>query len=120
MIDIEGWLGRYGEAWEQADPDAAAALFTADAVYHWGPFRPLEGPEAIRDRWSIATADDDQVRFTWDLLGRDGDRVFVHWNTVITSPGADADEMDGAFVLDFVQDGRCSQLQEWWLTRPAS
>ena len=120
MIDIEGWLGRYGEAWERADADAAAALFTGDALYHWGPYRVLEGPSAIRDRWDEATSPDEAVRFTWDLLGRDGDRFFIHWNTTITGPDGAGEEMDGAFVLDFAADGRCTQLQEWWLARPAS
>ena len=45
---FEAWLRRYGTAWEARDPDAAAALFAADARYYWTPFQePKQGPTAI-------------------------------------------------------------------------
>jgi hypothetical protein len=34
-----------------------AELFSADALYAWGPFEELRGRNAIRGRWAAATAD---------------------------------------------------------------
>jgi hypothetical protein len=50
-MSIEGltdWLERYFAAWRSNDPDEIAALFAADAVYSYGPFRePSIGRDAI-------------------------------------------------------------------------
>ena len=59
----ERWLAAYGRAWEGRDPDAAAALFSPDALYAWGPYDEIRGREAIGERWAQATADQRDVRF---------------------------------------------------------
>ena len=41
------WIAGYGSAWERADADAAASLFTEDAVYDVDIGR-MDGREAIR------------------------------------------------------------------------
>jgi uncharacterized protein (TIGR02246 family) len=78
--DVEAWLERYRRAWEEGDADAAAALFTEDAVYRSSPFRePHVGRAAIRDYWANATGTQCGTRV---LIGRpviDGDRVAVEW-----------------------------------------
>ena len=38
--EFDAWLRGYKSAWEQRDPQAAAALFTDDAEYYWTPFDP--------------------------------------------------------------------------------
>jgi hypothetical protein len=49
-MGVDEWLERYRTAWEQADPDAAAALFTEDAVHRSSPFRePHLGQDGVRD-----------------------------------------------------------------------
>jgi ketosteroid isomerase-like protein len=119
-VDATAWLAAYGAAWEARDGDAAAALFADDAEYCWGPFEDaLVGGDAIRERWNAATAAHRDVRFSADVLGRDRDRVFVHWSVAVNRvDDASPTELDGAFVLDFAPDGRCSRLQEWWMVRP--
>jgi hypothetical protein len=74
------WLHQYGLAWEEGDADAAAALFTEDAVYRSSPFRePHIGRAAIREYWARATADQTgtKVRFGTPIV--EGDRVAVEW-----------------------------------------
>jgi hypothetical protein len=39
------------------DRRSLAELFSADALYAWGPFEELRGRNAIRGRWAAATAD---------------------------------------------------------------
>ena len=41
-MSVHEWAARYARAWEEADPDAAAALFTEDATYRSDPFREYE------------------------------------------------------------------------------
>jgi hypothetical protein len=119
--ELESWLQRYGAAWEARDGDLAAALFTPGGVYCWGPFDPpLEGREAIRDRWRQATETQRDVSFRHEVLGTDGSRAFVRWWSTFSVPAAGSrTELDGVFVLDFAEDGLCARLQEWWLARAA-
>ena len=115
---LDAWLDRYAAAWAARDGAAAAALFTEDGRYDWGPFaEPLIGHDAIRDRWNAATADLDAVRFAAEEIGRDGDRAFVRWQVQLDEADETV-ELDGVFVLDFAADGRCTPLQEWWMARP--
>jgi ketosteroid isomerase-like protein len=118
---LDGWLRDYGAAWEARDGELAAALFTEDGVYCWGPYEtPIEGRAAIRDRWSRATGGQRDVAFRHELLGIDGDRGFARWWSAFTdSDTGERVELDGVFVLDFAGDGLCGQLQEWWLAREA-
>ena len=118
-IDAGAWLKAYGAAWESHDGDAAAALFSKDGTYCWGPVDPpLVGRQAIRERWDAATADQGRVRFSSEVLGRDGDRVFARWWVSMTPPDGPETKLDGIFVLDFAPDGQCRRLQEWWIVLP--
>ena len=117
------WLRRYGAAWEARDGEAAASLFADEAEYCWGPHDPpLTGRDAIRDRWSEATSDQRDVTFRHEILGIDGDRAFVRWQSSFVRRSTRAQvELDGIFVLDFGHDERlCRRLQEWWLARERS
>jgi ketosteroid isomerase-like protein len=119
-IDVQRWLAAYGAAWEAHDGAAAAALFSPDGTYCWGPFEaPLVGGDAIRARWDAVTAEQGRVRFAAEPLGRDGERAFARWTVAIEPQGTGAKvELDGVFVLDFASDGRCRRLQEWWMVKP--
>ena len=113
---VDEWLRAYGAAWAAHDGAAAAAIFTDDAAYHWGPFEPpLRGTDAIRARWEQATADQGEVRFEAEPLARDGARVVARWRVEMAGPDV---ALDGIFVLDFAADGRCARLQERWMNVP--
>ena len=54
---VARWLEGYRLAWVRRDPDAAAALFTRDAVYQEQAFAPAYvGRDAIRSYWATVTA----------------------------------------------------------------
>ena len=111
---LDAWLSAYGAAWEARDGERAAALFAEDGVYCWGPLEPpLHGRDAIRERWTEATRDQREVAFRHELLGVDGERGFSRWWSSFNE-GESRFELDGVFVLDFGEDGLCTQLQEWW------
>jgi ketosteroid isomerase-like protein len=116
---LDNWLRDYGAAWEARDGERAAALFTDDGTYCWGPHEaPLRGRQAIRDRWALATSDQRDVAFRHEVLGIDEARGFARWwSTFVDSATGSRVELDGVFVLDFADDGLCSRLQEWWLAR---
>lgn len=113
---LEGWLKRYGEAWEQRDPARAAALFTENAPYHEMPFdAPKAGRNGIREYWATVTADQRNVRFESQALAVDGRTGVAHWSASLTSASSGVRvELDGAFVLTFDDNGLCSELREWW------
>ena len=112
--DLDRWLSDYGAAWQARDGEQAAALFADDGRYCWGPLEPpLQGRDATRARWTEATRDQRNVAFRHELLGIDGNRGFARWWTTFDEEGSRF-ELDGVFVLDFADEGLCSQLQEWW------
>ena len=121
VTNLETWLCDYGAAWEARDGELAASLFAEDGVYCWGPHEaPLQGRNAIRDRWSQATGDQREVAFRHEILGTDGARGFARWwSTYLNCSTGSRVELDGVFVLDFAEDGLCARLQEWWLAREA-
>jgi uncharacterized protein (TIGR02246 family) len=113
--DVEAWLEAYRRAWEDADPDAAAALFTEDAVYRSSPFRePHLGRDGVREYWAKATGTQSGTRVRMGRPVVDGDRVAVEWWATY----ADADEgegtLPGILMLRFAPDGRCAELRETW------
>jgi hypothetical protein len=111
-----GWLGAYGKAWEGRDPEAAAALFTADARYHWTPFGvPKRGRAEIAQAWREATSRQSDVRFAYEILGVGEERGIAHWRTTLAraSTGA-AVTIDGVLTAELGADGLCSLFREWW------
>jgi uncharacterized protein (TIGR02246 family) len=61
-VRVEHWAERYARAWEDADDEAAGALFTDDATYRSDPFRePHRGRDAIRAYWREVTASQSNV-----------------------------------------------------------
>jgi hypothetical protein len=117
----ERWLERYGRAWEGRSGAEAAALFTADGVYEWGPFEePLRGRDAIRSRWDAAVGAQRDVRFEATLLGLLGDQAVAHWRCefgLVGVPGSI--ELDGVFLITLDDAGLCTEFREWWNQREA-
>lgn len=113
--DFDGWLRRYGAAWETRDPEAAAALFSADARYHWTPFQePKRGPEEIAAAWREATDRQRNVRFSHEILAVAGATGLARWHTRLERSTGRRVELDGVLLAEFGDDGLCRLFREWW------
>jgi ketosteroid isomerase-like protein len=119
---VESWLARYGEAWQQRDPDLAASLFTEHAAYHEMPFdAPKAGRAGIRDYWTTVTADQRNVDFNSQLVAVNGRTAVARWSASLSSASTGVRvELDGVFILTFEDSGLCSELREWWHVRTSS
>jgi ketosteroid isomerase-like protein len=112
--EVNGWLEGYRRAWEEADQEAAAALFTEDAVYRSSPFRkPHVGTAGIRDYWS-GTARQTGTRVLIGTPIVEGNRVAVEWWANFTDAEDGEGTLPGILFLRFAPDGRCEELREAW------
>jgi SnoaL-like domain len=114
--DLSSWLDAYGRAWEGRDADAAAALFTDEATYQWGPFEePLRGREAIRERWASAVEAQADVSFGHEPLVVGGGRGFARWWVSFAVPVArQRVRLEGIFEVALNDDASCREFREWW------
>jgi len=110
---LSRWADAYARAWEQADADAVAELFTPDASYRSSIFdEPHSGTDAIRAYWERATSSQSNVRVWMGDPLVDGDRAALEWWTVMKDDEDDV-TLPGCLLLDF--DGeRCARLSEYW------
>ena len=108
-------MDAYGVAFARQDADAAAALFTDDATYEWGPFGELlRGPDEIRARWTEA-ADASAASFNYEVIAVTEDVGVARWLATHTYP----DKLmgyDGIFAVK-LDDGLCREFREWWNVR---
>ena len=116
---LENWLAAYESAWENRDPDAAAAIFTPNALYYETPHTDaFEGRAGIAGYWAKATADQRDIDFASEILAVDGDVGVASWTASLASRSTGSRiELNGVFVLKFAPDGLCSELREWWFLR---
>lgn len=117
--DLDAWLRRYGQAWEQKDPDAAANLFAANARYFETPYADaFEGPSGVRDYWARVTADQQDIDFQYAVVTTDGNAGIATWSARFTtiSEGTGL-ELNGVFLLEFDENRQCTLLREWWHVR---
>jgi hypothetical protein len=84
------WLERYKAAWEAGDPDAAAALFAADADYAETPFaEPLRGRDAIRAYWREGAGQAQRdIRFGYTVEAVAGAVGLCRWHCTLTRVGS--------------------------------
>lgn len=117
-LTVEEWIGAYGRAWREQDADAAARLFTDDAVYRSHPFRqPHLGTEGIRAYWSGATSRQEELELRFGTPIVAGDRAAVEWWAQMRTEGEEV-TLPGILYLRFAGDGRCVELREAWHVEP--
>ena len=112
------WLARYGDAWEQADPEGAGALFAPAASFRATPFAAeARGSGAIRDLWGSLVPAGARV-FTAEVLGVGEAYGLAHWRATARdpaerdTPGSVTTE-DGILLAAFDPRGRCTSLRRW-------
>ena len=117
-MEARDWIGAYGQAWREADDEAAADLFTDDAVYRSHPLRePHRGRDAIREYWRSATRTQEQIDLRFGEPIVVGKRAAVEWWATMREHGEDV-TLPGILVLRFAPDGRCEELREAWHLEP--
>jgi len=119
LAGLSEWLDAYGEAWEARDAEAAADLFTEDAVYQWGPFgRKLRGRVMIREAWAEALETQENVKFGAEVLTATQRGGIARWwcSADLPSEGVRSHD-EGIFRLSFDDSGLCTSLEEWWNTQ---
>ncbi len=116
------WLDAYGRAWENQDPDAAAALFTEDGIYVWGPFaEPITGQPAIRRAWETATQGNQAgITFGYEPLAitEDGRYLARWWASMASVQTGQSVKMEGIFLITLTESGQCRVFREWWNEDP--
>jgi ketosteroid isomerase-like protein len=117
--DLQRWLDRYGNAWVERDPAAAAELFAVGARYHETPFDPpLAGRAGIREYWEDVPRSQEHITFSSRALVVAGATGVAQWQSCFTRiPSRRRVELDGVFLLQFDDAGRCTELREWWHRR---
>lgn len=111
------WIESYRLAWENADSEAAASLFTEDASYRSNIFEnPHVGRRGIDAYWSGVTASQTEVTVRMGSPVVDGERVVVEFWTTMRVDG-DPVTLPGCLLLRFSGDS-CSDLREYWQILP--
>ena len=113
-MNIDAWVEGYRLAWEQADAESVAELFTENASYRSNIFEePHVGREGIRAYWRQATEAQSDVSVRMGRPFGERSRVAVEFWTTMDNEG-EAVTLPGCLLLDFESDGRCSSLREYW------
>ena len=117
-MNHQEWLERYRRAWIERDAGAAAALFTADAIYREQPFQePFKGRDRIRQYWSEVTAGQSAIELRYGSPVVEDRRVAVEWWANFVKDGTPV-TLAGEFLLTFDDQWRCRELREYWVAEP--
>ncbi len=121
MSELSNWLDAYGAAWESRDADAAANIFSRDATYQVTPYEePHVGRDGVRNYWADVTENQRNVEFEHRAISISGSTGIAHWSASFdVAPDGTKIELNGIFVLDFDEDGKCQRLREWWHLKAA-
>ena len=119
---VRDWTDAYADAWIAKDADAAALLFTEDAIYEAIPGvgeQTFVGREAIRQYWVNITAPQSNVTILPGEPIVNGERGVVElWVTMRLPPVNPAgDQMVTLIetnILCFDRAGLCSRNVEYW------
>lgn len=117
-MTLQEWIEGYRVAWEQGDPEAATALFTADATYRDNIFEPPHiGATGVHEYWADVTGSQSDARVRMGAPFVDGGRVAVEFWTNMKVDGAEV-TLSGCLLLDFDDNWLCSRLREYWHFAP--
>jgi ketosteroid isomerase-like protein len=108
------WAEGYERAWRATDPEAAAALYAADATYRSEPFRdPHPGREGVLayTRDAYATEADQDPHFGTPVAA--GASAAVEWWTPLLEEGRPS-TLIGISLLTFTPDGLVATGRDYW------
>jgi nuclear transport factor 2 (NTF2) superfamily protein len=125
--EVLAWVAAHDAAWRSNDPDTIGGLFSQDGVYHLGPWEgpwrgytgPIVGRQAIADAWATAFDPDERFEADAEVVAIEGRRAVVRRTITYEGSGREpATRYGSVWVLDFDDDGRCSDYQEWFVEEP--
>src|SRR3989304_9409162 len=89
-MDIQAmtaWLTAFGDAWEQPNADATAALFAPGATFQASPFGELvRGRSRIAAHWAELMSGQQAIRFHGEILGVGATYGIARWRGVVGQP----------------------------------
>src|SRR6201987_788747 len=100
-VVFRNWLGAYGRAGRERDPQAAAELYAEGGTYQVTPFlEPMRGREAIRDYWIEVARPEKDITFNYEILAVAEEFGIAHWRASFnrTPPGLKT-QLDGIFLI---------------------
>jgi len=115
-MTVQEWIDGYMRAWRERDADAAAALFTEEAVYRDFVFgQAHHGRAGVHDYWSgvTATQEDVNARAGAPIVADDGRHAAVEFWVTMLNGGAEV-TLAGILYLRFDAGGLCEELREAW------
>jgi ketosteroid isomerase-like protein len=112
---MTAWLTAFGDAWEQGDADAAAALFAPGATFQPSPFGELvRGRSGIAAHWAEVMSGQQAIRFQGEVLGVGTTYGIAHWRAVIGHPDDRSNRVvDGILLAAFDRRGRATSVRSW-------
>jgi ketosteroid isomerase-like protein len=117
---VGAWLAAYERAWRSSGTEALAEIFTPDASYQQGPYKPpVVGLPAIALMWEeTRDGPNDVFTLTSEIVAVDGDVAVVRAEVRYGDP-VDQEYRD-LWVMRFAADGRCQAYEEWpfWPGQP--
>lgn len=112
--EVRDWAEAYRIAWEQADSEAAADLFTEDATYRDNIYEDAhQGRQGVIDYWSGVTSGQSNVKVVMGEPVVTDRRANVEFWTTLEAGGAPI-TLAGCLLLDFDDSGKCTALREYW------
>ena len=111
---VAQWSEAYRIAWEEADSEAAASLFTEDSSYRNDIYEePNRGRTGVAEYWTGVTSVQSDVTVRMGTPFVDGDRAAVEFWTTMKIEGNPV-TLAGCLLLLFDEGGLCSDLREYW------
>jgi ketosteroid isomerase-like protein len=121
MIDqdsVTRWLQAYVNAWKSYDPHAIGALFSEKATYRYNPYdEPLRGRDAIVANWLENRDTPNTYTAEYRPVAVQGATAVAHGRTVYYEADGRTlkRQYDNIFVLEFDDEGRCTEFCEWFM-----
>jgi uncharacterized protein (TIGR02246 family) len=119
------WIHGYIEAWQTKDAEAAAELFTPDAVYEeipGVPERTFTGRDEIRRYWREVTADQSNIEILYGHPLLEDNRAAVELWVTLRSPTLNPQADNWATIIEanvlLFQERLCQRNTEYPVIQP--
>lgn len=112
--EAKQWAEAYRVAWENADSEAAAALFAENGSYRSNIYEePHERRAGVTDYWTGVTSVQSDVTVRMGEPVIDDARADVEFWTTMSIENAPV-TLAGCLLLRFDDNGLCTDLREYW------